>query len=120
MLLEKPYAESNISLSGTTLPEDAAIESGVPLCPFKHTSETEGNDHYQWVVCELSDRWRVIVCKDRKQWILQYRDSLDKPNRWRGEVYCAFKSSLLREVKDRVGMEVRLPDLPEHISDYQS
>ena len=37
------------------------------------TSHRETDDHYHDVVVQLAPRWRVIVCKDYMQWIIQKR-----------------------------------------------
>jgi hypothetical protein len=43
----------------------------------------------------LTDRVRVIECRDRLQWILQCRRSVC-PNSWRGVAFCRTRESLLR------------------------
>ena len=36
-------------------------------------SHRESDDNYHDVVAQLAPRWRVIVCKDYLQWIIQKR-----------------------------------------------
>jgi hypothetical protein len=50
---------------------------------------------------QLNDRWRVIVCRDAIQWVLQRRDRPDRPERharedWRGRSYCRTREALIR------------------------
>ena len=48
----------------------------------------ETADNYAGVIAVLSDRWRVIVCKDGKQWILQRRKKSGGAERpWRSREY---------------------------------
>ncbi|SFK83491.1 hypothetical protein SAMN05444421_10934 [Celeribacter marinus] len=67
-----------------------ATAAGVP-------SHREKDDSYRSVIVRLAPRWRVILCKDRAQWIIQYRTA-DPLHRgvWRGRVYVTTKDSLIR------------------------
>ena len=60
-------------------------------------SHREKDDNYHWVIVRLAPRWRVIVCRDAVQWIIQYRTA-DPLHRgvWRGRVYVTTKDSLIR------------------------
>jgi hypothetical protein len=46
----------------------------------------------------LNDRWRVIECRDRLQWILQARNRAETVARdvWRGQSYCRTREALIR------------------------
>lgn len=57
----------------------------------------ESHDAYSGEVFRLGE-WRVIVCKDGIQWILQHRTSDWRlaGGRWRGRHYCRQLSTLLR------------------------
>jgi hypothetical protein len=74
----------------------------------------ECNDLYPAVVVYLSDKLRVIECRNGLQWILQRRRSRC-PNNWRGIKYCRTKEVLMRCVGtgDDATMEIlrALPDL---------
>ena len=92
----------------------------------KHTStRRESDDNYQWVAATLADHLRVIVCRNRIQYIPQrrYADGL-RGATWRSLHYCAFKSSLIRVCE---GLESRsgpvstapLAALPEKARDWR-
>jgi hypothetical protein len=60
----------------------------------------EESDSYPTVAI-LNDRWRVIVCKNSIQWVLQKRRS--SPNGWRGHWFCRTSEALLRGVRKYAG-----------------
>jgi hypothetical protein len=72
-----------------------------PVRPPKSGRDTlpdrpaESRDDYPAVVAHLSERLRIIECRDRIQWIVQRRRSIC-PNSWRGVSYCRTRESLLR------------------------
>jgi hypothetical protein len=51
---------------------------------------SESADNYHAVVARLNPRWRIIVCAQGVQWILQYRASAETyaTSRWAGRSYC--------------------------------
>ncbi len=55
-------------------------------------------DHdYGRVVVILNERWRVVVCRDGIQWILQKRDGERSGQpRWTGKSYHVGRDSLIR------------------------
>ena len=57
----------------------------------------ELDDHYHDVVAQLAPRWRVIVCKDYIQWIIQKRTA-EPLHRgvWRSQSYVPSRNSLIR------------------------
>jgi hypothetical protein len=71
-------------------PDPAVLSSTghVPVAP-----RGEENDTYP-VVASLNSRWRVIVCKNSIQWILQRRRS--GPDSWRGRSFCSTREALVR------------------------
>ncbi|MBF9060753.1 hypothetical protein HKCCSP123_16350 [Rhodobacterales bacterium HKCCSP123] len=82
----------------------------------------ETADDYDRVVAVLSDRIRVIACKDGIQWIIQRCDAQRSgQQRWRGVSYCTERASLLRISRtlcatiDPTALS-RLKALPERIS----
>lgn len=57
----------------------------------------EATDDYPWVVSQLSDRHRVIICQDRIQWIVQRSDGeRDGRKRWTGIGYFRTRDALIR------------------------
>ncbi|MBF9060316.1 hypothetical protein HKCCSP123_14115 [Rhodobacterales bacterium HKCCSP123] len=57
----------------------------------------ETADDYDRVVAVLSDRIRVITCKDGLQWIIQRRDAQRSgQKRWRGVSYVTNRGMLIR------------------------
>lgn len=83
------------------------VEPGTPTLPqtTRHrtnTSYRERDDCYADVVILLALRWRIIVCKDGIQWILQQR-SVTPPNTgtWSGKSYSTTRSGLIAACSDR-------------------
>ncbi len=68
------------------------------------TSHKERDDDYDRVVTKINDRWRVIICRDGIQWILQKRDGQrnGKP-RWAGASYSTTRYALIRETFRKSG-----------------
>jgi len=64
---------------------------------------------YPNVVLQLNDRWRVIVCKDGTQWVLQCK----RGDRWSGDSYCRTRDGLFRSIQKRVPSEQSLLDSPD-------
>lgn len=66
------------------------------LCPT-NGSHRETDDCYFRVIARLSDRFRLIRCKDDIQWIIQKRDGFrnGKP-RWQGHSYCVQPETIHR------------------------
>ncbi len=93
----------------------SSLSSTARRLPAYSTRE-ESND-YQAVVAVLDQRWRVIECQDRIQWILQRRrGSRDGLPAWRGESFCRIRSALLQCIHEKSG-DVDLGvvvDLPDH------
>ena len=57
-------------------------------------SHRERDDHYKGVAVLLAPRWRVIVCKDGMQWIVQQKES-SHGGPWRGVSYYTHRDGLL-------------------------
>ena len=81
----------------------------------------ERDDDYKGVVAQLTTRWRVIVCKDGMQWIVQQKES-SHGGPWRGVSYHTSRDRLLRacgslKALPSSGLEA-LAALPEFISEY--
>lgn len=70
--------------------------------PVRSKPLREESDRYPRVVVQLNETWRVIVCRDQIQWILQKRSGIDKGEpRWRSLSYCCERSALVRCMRDR-------------------
>ena len=105
------------------------VELGTPTLPqtthhHTYTSYRERDDCYADVVIHLASRWRIIVCKDGIQWILQQR-SVAPPNTgtWSGKSYSTTRSGLIAACSDRellsAALEGQLLDaLPASFSEY--
>ena len=99
-----------------TLPENG----GAP-CTAR-PSRKESDDNYHDVVTQLAPRWRVIVCKDYLQWIIQKRTA-EPLHRgvWRGQSYPTSRNSLIRlcaslELLSDHAVRATLDALPEQFS----
>ena len=84
-------------------------------------SHHETADEYGRVVARVSDGWRVIVCKDAHQWILQRRDKTPAGGRWRAVRFHRTRDALIRscaafcEACDPAALVI-LAALPPHFS----
>jgi hypothetical protein len=59
--------------------------------------KSEEADDYHAVVAQLSDSWRVIICRAGIQWILQHREGARHGRaRWTGRSYCRTSEALNR------------------------
>lgn len=84
-------------------------------------STKETDDDYRDVVTLLNPEWRVIVCRDGIQWIVQQRDKATKTlvtPRWRGRKYHRSRDTLLAALArlkievmpEAMAMLIALPD----------
>ena len=84
-------------------------------------SHRERDDGYKGVVAQLTTRWRVIVCKDGMQWIVQQKES-SHGGPWRGVSYHTNRDGLLRACGSleaaSCGALEALAALPDFISEY--
>ena len=90
-------------------------------CALKTRELTqETADGYGRVIAQLSPDWRVILCRDAIQWIIQRRKKGGAERPWRGVHYCRTRKALLRLCATSCGrMDPNtlaiLLVLPEHI-----
>lgn len=65
----------------------------------------ETSDTYARVMAVLNKRWRVALCPDGIQWILQQRVSAtcNLTGRWKNRSFCRWKETLLRCCKSFAG-----------------
>jgi len=60
-----------------------------------HISHRERDDAYIGTIVQFSLRWRLILCKDQMQWIIQKKESSHR-GFWRGKQYLTCKDSVLK------------------------
>lgn len=89
------------------------------------TGGHETSDGYGGIVVQLSPRWRVVLCRDGIQWIVQHRKSGGAERPWRAQRYFATRQALilfctrLKEPVDQAAL-ARLSDLPERSTKSRS
>ena len=75
----------------------------------------ESYDDYPRIVARLNDRWRIIECRDRVQWILQKRTA---EARWTGRSYCRTAEALRRCCREeRIEIDPRRHSLAIRVAD---
>lgn len=62
-------------------------------------SHRERDDSYRWVRIQINKQWRVIVCKDGIQYVVQYRKG---HNNWIGKKYASRKEGVHLAVRSLV------------------
>jgi hypothetical protein len=88
-----------------------------------HLSHRERDDAYTGTIVQFSPRWRLILCKDQVQWILQKKESSHQ-GFWRSKHYLTCKDSVL-EASGRLGLlsdakaEAVLNALPTRTGNYR-
>ena len=88
-----------------------------------HVSHRERDDAYVGAIVQFSPRWRLVLCKDQIQWIIQKKESSHR-GFWRGKQYITCKTSVF-EASGRLGLlsdpkvEAVLHALPKHARDYR-
>ena len=114
---EKPAtAETVNELLSSTRPARIVDDANNPDSDdVQRRSRSESDDNYEAVIAILTDRWRVIECRDRIQWILQYRASAETYStaHWVGRSYCRSRDALIRCCISRCGTVHGLGGLPE-------
>ena len=80
-------------MNDVSIPPRLLQSTGVAVtAPQTHR---ERDDGYKGVVTQLTTRWRVIICKDGIQWILQRKEA-SHGGPWRGVSYHTNRDGLLR------------------------
>lgn len=109
------------NISTTTLPSQ---NDGCGSTPTY--SRRERDDNYWGVIVVLNDRFRIIVCKNAIQFILQKR-SVAPPNtgKWAGKTYTTTRDGLIAPCSERgllsePSAKQVLKVLPSDIRDYAS
>ena len=85
-------------------------------------SHRERDDAYKGIVIQFTSRWRLIVCKDQIQWILQKRENYHGGN-WRGQRYMITKTSVVKacgtlELPSNPKISQELQALPNYVRNY--
>lgn len=80
----------------------------------------ESSDLYAKVIVQSSDRWRVILCSQGLQWIIQKKES-SHAGPWRAEKYVTSHSALIKAcgtlgLLSDPATEAVLYTLPEHVN----
>ncbi|WP_155924251.1 hypothetical protein [Mesorhizobium sp. L2C066B000] len=114
--------------NGAVLEPDSALDcnsyAGSPdqaVGPVDGPDNRERSDAYRHVAFHIDKTWRVIVCPDGIQWILQKRKgNLDGRPAWNAVRFCRTKSGLCGAIRDKVGgvspeIEAQLAQLPDWV-----
>ena len=103
-------------LKNTPLP--LSLSTGVA---DKNTgSHRERDDNYANLVVQLAPRYRIILCPQRLQWIIQVKEA-SRLGHWRAEQYLTSRDSLIEACGKRgllsdPNAEAVLHALPDHVS----
>ena len=98
-IVSAKWHKTNTCSSATVLANETAASIGKTA----RTSDRKSDQHYRAVVAVRNGRWRVIVCRDAIQWILQLGKSNGHGTAWRDRSYCRTKSALKRICAQHVG-----------------
>lgn len=71
---------------------NTALASAPALPELSHR---ESDDNYRAVVAVLNNRWRVIECRDRIQWILQHSKKRGDGLVWESRSYLRTREGLI-------------------------
>ena len=77
-----------------TPPPPTSVDGGP--CSLAFDAHRESSDHYSSVILSLNNRWRIILCRQGLQWILQRRENLHG-GAWRGFRYFRTRTALIEE-----------------------
>lgn len=86
------------------------------------TNRRETSDTYEGVLFR-KDRYRVSVCRDGIQWLLQRRRHRISPGgaAWDNISYCTTRAALMRRYREYCGHTApEFSSLPERISEFKS
>ena len=83
-------------------------------------SRRERDDNYAYVVVQLAPRYRVILCPQGLQWIIQEKECSRRAD-WRAEQYLTSRDGLIeacgkRGLLSSPNAEAVLHALPDHVS----
>lgn len=97
---EELLIEADISRASSYLKLRQERASSTPLRLARGYSNTERDDSYRGVLFYIDETWRVTVCKDGYQYVLQQREAQDH---WEGRKFYARKDHLARGITDTLG-----------------
>jgi hypothetical protein len=97
--LDAPVSEVDLAPSGDS---DLGVKPVLGGIPGRRVQESDGA--YPCLVM-VSDKLRVINCRDDMQWIIQRRQGADE---WRGVSYCRTREALIRDARRRLGADLPL------------
>jgi hypothetical protein len=106
--MQKAVDKAQIPLA---LPSPTKTLPPAPLPLRTSLHHREENDSYPDEVARVTDRLRVINCRDDIQWIVQLRSG----EQWKSVSFCRTREALLRCVRERGGqpLPASLLGLPE-------
>jgi len=86
----------------------------------KTLSHRERDDDYAYVIVQLAPRYRVILCPQGLQWIIQKKECSRRAD-WRAEQYLTSRDGLIeacvkRGLLSNPNTEAVLHALPDHVS----
>ena len=102
-------------------PKSCNINTLDPANPdFAHR---ESHDSYKGKIIDCRDIWRVIICRDGMQFIVQKRSSGTNTGVWKGKSHCATREELINvcarlELLSEANVEATLRALPLYARDY--
>ena len=116
----RPALEDNQSeaCEFVSLDEKTISNSREPKSAQEHREEA---DEYCSIVCRLNDRWRIIICRDHLQFIVQHRRGERRGTpRWQGHSYCQTRDVVERVCRAFAGSieanaQAEISRLPDHI-----
>ena len=99
-------------------PPPSALCTGVAYS--KIPSHRERDDNYADIVVQLAPRYRVILCPQGLQWVIQKKEC-SRSGHWRAEQYLTSRNSLIEACGKRgllsdPNAEAVLHALPDHVS----
>ena len=78
---------------------DQFLETPTPTLPISDhathpVSHREADDGYTATIVQFDGRWRIILCKNAIQWIIQKRE-MYPGGKWKGQRYVTSKIGLI-------------------------
>ena len=85
----------------------------------------ESHDTYRGNIINCRDVWRIIICRDGMQFIVQRRSSRTNTGVWTGKSHCATREELINvcarlELLSEAHVEATLRALPPYARDYSA
>ena len=99
-------------------PPSKNLRGAAVKAPLSHR---ERDDNYNGVIVQLAPRWRIIICKDGIQFILQKRSSKhSNKGMWIGQSYNTNRDGLLRACGSVGALNNDILEALEALPDYAS